>query len=267
MNLNTAPAALKEFIAETVDDVKRMLGNELVAVLLHGSLAMGSFYIPKSDIDLLVIADDMPQEVGRRLYDVFARAHQRRPYAGGLEVSVIPRAAAAEPVNPMPYFVHFSETTTGFKPYEDGHLPVDADLIAHLMVAKTRGVNLYGPSPAQVIGEVSWPDYLASVRADIDWILADENILASPCYCVLNLCRWAMMIALPQKQAVSSKEEAAQWALAHPPMPLRRVVEQALLTYRSTDWPRDAAARRLAGGPWSKADLLGFRDWVRARSS
>lgn len=54
---------------ECDDDIRRFakglmelfieeLGRQLIGIYLHGSLAMGSYYRPKSDIDLLVVVQD-----------------------------------------------------------------------------------------------------------------------------------------------------------------------------------------------------------------
>lgn len=225
---------------------------------------MGSFYPPKSDIDLLVIVDELSEREGRILYERLAHHHDCRPYAGGLEVSIIRRRDAQYPKHPVPSLLHFSETTRGFQEYRDGNPPTDGDLIAHLMVARQRGVSLLGPRPEIAIGDLCWTDYLSSVRADIDWILEDENLLTSPYYGVLNLCRWAMMQAGPQG-LVPSKEEAGVWALSHLPAFTREVVSQALAACRAPDWPGTIVGRQTAGGPWARSSLIDFRNAMRAR--
>lgn len=142
LRLDTAPGELRAFVDGIARDTQTLLGNRLAAVILHGSLAMGSFYPPKSDIDLLILVHDLPEAAGPILYDLLARHHAARPYAGGLEASVILVADARAPYHPVPYLVHFSETTTGFRSWQDGALPMDEDLVAHLTVARHRGVSL-----------------------------------------------------------------------------------------------------------------------------
>jgi streptomycin 3"-adenylyltransferase len=264
MSLYTADEILRTYIADVVDELRRELGDRLSAVILHGSLAMGTFHAPKSDVDLLVVVEDLSADQALRLYGVFGRLHSRRPYAGGLEVSVIRAADAKSPKHPLPFLVHFSETTTGLQPWHDGRPPVDEDLIAHLTVAKHRGRSLHGAAPGDVIGDLSWADYLTSVRGDIDWILEDENILKSPYYGILNLCRWAMMMEVADR-IVPGKEEAGIWARSHLPKTLAPIVAQALAAYRGSDWPRTIGERQLLGGPWSRPSLIEFRNYMRSR--
>lgn len=152
--LNTADQEFRVFIEAVVDDLRSEVGDSLSAVILHGSLAMGSFHAPKSDIDLLVLVRDLSSSQAGGLYNLFERHHARRPYVGGLEASVIRAGDAKSPRHPLPYLVHFSETTTGWQPWQGEELPVDEDLIAHLTVAKHRGLSLYGPDPADIIGEL-----------------------------------------------------------------------------------------------------------------
>lgn len=263
-SLDTADKKLRAYIAGVVDELRSMLGDRLSAVILHGSLAMGTFRAPKSDVDLLVLVEDLTADQARGLYSLFERHHSRRPYAGGLEVSVIRAADARSPEHPLPSLVRFSETTTGWQAWHDGNPPADEDLIAHLMVAKHHGRSLHGPAPGDAIGDPPWADYLTSVRGDIDWILEDENILESPYYGILNLCRWAMMEKAADR-IVPGKEEAGVWAMSHLPQGLKEIVAQALAAYRGSDWPQTIRDRQLSGGPWDRTPLIRFRDYMRSR--
>jgi streptomycin 3"-adenylyltransferase len=257
-----APPEIAGFLDGLVQETSRRLGPDLAGVVLHGSLAMRSYYPPKSDLDLLIIVSDLAEEGRESLYRLLAEHHARRPYEAGLEVSAIRAADAHAPRHRLPYLVHFSESTTGVQAFDGGALPTDPDLVAHLMVGRTRGVSLYGPPPAELIGVVRWADYVAAVAHDIDELLAGEAILAAPRYAVLNLCRWAMMGAA-DRPLVPSKEEAALWALEHAPVRHRALIAQALAAYRSAEPVTLGEALRLAGGPWDRQALLGFRDWAR----
>ena len=123
MGLETVPRELQTFVERVVDDIRNHFSDQLVSVILHGSLAMGSFYVPKSDIDLLVIVNGLSEPQSRIFYDLLERHHAGRPYAGGLEVNVIRSQDAKFPKHPMPFLVHFSETTTGPQEYRNGNPP------------------------------------------------------------------------------------------------------------------------------------------------
>ena len=46
---------IRKFVLDRVDTLKNQLCDNLVGIYLHGSVAMGSYYRPKSDIDLIVV--------------------------------------------------------------------------------------------------------------------------------------------------------------------------------------------------------------------
>ncbi len=46
---------IREYILGLVEMLKSKLDDNLAGVYLHGSLAMGSYFPPKSDIDLIIV--------------------------------------------------------------------------------------------------------------------------------------------------------------------------------------------------------------------
>ena len=69
-------------IKESTDQIIERLGllRGVVGVYLHGSLAMGGFYRPKSDLDLLVVVDSPLTDEHRRSLatDMLGRNNVRR---------------------------------------------------------------------------------------------------------------------------------------------------------------------------------------------
>ena len=139
-----ADADVRSWVGAVVADVERALGETVVAVFLHGSLAMGSYYRPKSDVDLLVvvdggIADPVRRELAVRLLGRF----EGRPTVGGLEVSVVQERDVAEFVHPLPYEAHFSERWADEIAHGgSGPRGRDTDLASHCAAARSRGVAL-----------------------------------------------------------------------------------------------------------------------------
>jgi Domain of unknown function (DUF4111)/Nucleotidyltransferase domain len=259
---STAPHSLMDYIDDYCRNVRNLVANEVTSIILHGSLAMGSFHPPKSDIDILIVAEDLSERQSQYLYEVSERYHAARSIAGGLEVNAVRRRDAESPRHPTPSLLRFSETTNRPSLRPDGQLPMDEDLIAHLAVSRYRGIALFGPHPSQVIGEVPWDDYMTSIAGDVSWILKEENIASSPYYGILNLCRWAMMRS-SEERIVPSKGEGGIWGLSNLPHSMRGLIQQALAAYRSDAWPRDIQERQTMGGPWNRTSLLSFRDEFR----
>ncbi|UCD83524.1 MAG: nucleotidyltransferase domain-containing protein [Deltaproteobacteria bacterium] len=60
MDRDTINSRLKSFARAYVDALKQTLGNDLIAVVLYGSVARGEA-TAYSDIDLLVVSDGLPE--------------------------------------------------------------------------------------------------------------------------------------------------------------------------------------------------------------
>ena len=213
----------------------------------------------KSDIDLLITFDDLSEAQSTAFYDLLKRHHDKRPYVGGLEASVIPDREAQSPTYPMPMLTFFSEQAPEPPQRVDGNLPRSDILFMNVVVARTRGVTLWGLAPEVAIGEVDWDDFLTAVENDMTMVLEGGAMLHSPFLAVLNLCRWQMIKRTPEK-IVPSKEEGGEWALTYLPSETWGIINQALAAYRSSEWPKDAHERRRAGGPWNPDELMAFRD-------
>src|SRR5215469_10085390 len=84
-----APQRITHLLDEIVAEFKHLLGENLVGVYLHGSLAMGSFNPDSSDIDFLVVAKEKlpPQKRGEVAVTMIGLS-EKAP-AKGLEMSIL----------------------------------------------------------------------------------------------------------------------------------------------------------------------------------
>ena len=257
---------IKEFVNGVVQVFKDSIPEKLEAVFLHGSLAMGSFYPPKSNIDLLIVVNsplnlDEQKLIYARLIDLT----DNRSITGFLELSVVLSDQARQPKHPIPYELHFGEDfpdkiRNGEFDYDKAK-GNDPDLAAHFTLTKNRGIPLFGPPPKQILGDIPWQDYLDSVLDDLGWILDDKNILTSPFYGVLNCCRVLEMLEKGEG-TVSSKEGGALWALDALPAEHHNIIRFALERYKSGK-SVSSEQRQKAGVEWPEDKLLKFRDYVR----
>lgn len=242
---------LRRWVEAIVD---RLAQLDASSVLLHGSLAMGSFFRPKSDVDLLVVAKSSLAEAARRSLAVdLVELFDQRPIIGGVEVSVVQREELESFSHPMPYDFHFSEKwVEDVRAGGSGPRGTDGDLAAHCTMARVRGVALLGPPPASVIGEVPREAYLDAVMDDARWII-DGGVLESPFYGVLNLCR-CLQLVTDDPDLPPSKDEGGRWALHNLPSEHRPIISEALECYRSQ---ADVAPnlRSLHGHRWDAQPL------------
>ncbi len=256
-------------IGRWVEGIDALIAESLPAVsavYLHGSLAMGSYYRPKSDVDLLVVVDAIPKDPARRALAVgLLDAFDRRPIVGGVEMSVLHRRQAQAFVHPSPYEFHFSEKwVEDVRRGGSGPRGVDPDLAAHCTMAQRRGLALHGADATHVIGRVPSAAFLDSITDDFEWIV-NGGILESPFYGVLNVCR-VLQIVTGQPRLPPSKEEGARWALDALPVQHHQIIAESLECYRSaTAAPVDE--RRVHGHRWDQQALVALAAYARRQLS
>lgn len=255
------PQGVRDQVEGYTGAVRRVLGENLVGIYLHGSLAIGCPIPVPKDIDLLFITQHgLSTETKRLMADLVlawsavARAGVARP----LEVHFLSRENLLPWRHPTPYDFHYSEDWRGrlseqlasgeWRTWNDRQA-VDPDLAAHLTVTLHRGVTLFGPPPAELIPPIPPADYLAAIQFDVanaaDWITSN------PVYGVLNLCRVAWYV---EAGKISSKEEAGHWGSQALPADVARTVSQALAAYRGEE-----------SGQFDPGDLASFVAYTQRR--
>lgn len=157
---------IRRHVEDMVKALRDLLSPDLTGVYLHGSLAMGSFYRPKSDIDVLVVVP-MPYQVH------YSEEWHDRIVAGEVDYAA------------------------------DG---TDLDLIAHVTHLVQRGVTLHGAPHLEVFGVPPWSAYLDAVMADFRWLLDDEHVAETPYYAVLSICRTLQLMSGNERRVRSKDE-------------------------------------------------------------
>ncbi len=263
--LDSYASEVRDFVFAVRDFICVTLGADGVGVYLHGSLAMGSFYPPKSDIDILAVTPSALGDARRvRLLMGLAALSDKRPIFGDIEFSAITKEAALAPKHPLPFEAHYSSAhkekiNTGA--YAHDPAARDPDLAAHITVTRARGIALFGPPPREAFGQVPWTDYIAAILDDLDWILQPGNLSVSPYYGVLNCCRVLAALKLGPG-TIMSKDEGGAWALETLSYEYHAIIEQALEAYRAHVPVHSEKERCTFGGPWSAEALLRFGDFV-----
>ena len=199
-----------------VERVREVVGEDVVGVYLHGSLALGCFNPALSDLDVLVVEKrPLTAEQRQALAPLLARA-------GRIEISFLVEASLRPWRHPAPYDLHYSSKAGLVGPGED------EDLAAHFTVARRAGVALLGPPATDVFPDVPWEDYEDSLRRDLAWSREHGTEL----YAVLSPARiWATLTG----RAVHSKASGAEWALERAPEEFRPLLSRALDAYLNGD--------------------------------
>ncbi|TMV46254.1 DUF4111 domain-containing protein [Paenibacillus mesophilus] len=248
-----------------VERLRKELDDRLEGVYLHGSLATGSYYRPKSDFDMIVVADGkLEAGLAESVGIAIAEEAETRPTVGNVELSVITADTARQVPKAMPYEVHYStnwhEKIMNREVDYDGER-TDPDLLSHLTYVAKRGICLYGKPIREVFSTVEWLHFMESVLDDFTWIVEDDHIVETPFYGVLNICR-VLQLTSEDGENVYSKDEGGEWGLSHLPEQFHPIIRQALDMYRSSE-PVSEEQRRRGGKEWDEAALHAFRDYAK----
>jgi mannose-6-phosphate isomerase-like protein (cupin superfamily) len=218
--------------------LRRLLGDDLVAVYLIGSGALGGVAPAVSDVDIVAVCTTaLPGERRRAVLDGLATLAMTWPLRG-LELVLYAREAVAAPAR-RPRF----EANLNVGPRMPYHLSLDpADEPAHwflldLSILRDHGRALAGPPPREVVGPIPRPWLLEAVRDSLAWHQAHEPDLAQS---VLNACRGWRFAA---EGGWSSKRDAAAWAMARADDP---ATVEAALAVRAGDRARPLDPARVA---------------------
>lgn len=245
----------KTLMNNLTSDFISVLGNKLVGIYIHGSIAFGCFRWECSDVDFLAVVSqplsmDEKAALVRRILARVPEAPEK-----GIEMSVVTEAVCRDFVYPTPYELHFSNGhLDAYRADVEGHCQrlcgADPDLAGHFAVTRAKGIAWHGRPIGEVFGEVPREALLASIRSDI-MDAQDEGIGENPVYYVLNLCR---VIACQEQELLLSKKEGGEWGIQNLPQDHRPVIQSALDAYTE-------------GTKVTEFGLVSFRDYALARIS
>lgn len=258
-------ADIKQFVLDLVNLLENELSDNLIGIYLHGSLAMGCYYRPKSDLDIIVVVQNqIGVDVAKKTGIAIAKQAEKRPTTGNVELSIIVADTAKNIPVHVPFELHYStewhdKTLNGDIEYDS--TKTDIDLLSHLMYIQQRGIVLSGKPINEVFGKYNWQHFMGAVIDDFEWILEDEHILETPFYGILNICR-VLQLLNEDSHTVHSKDEGGEWGLENLPAEFRPLIQKALDVYRSSDDVNEAQ-RRTGGQDWNKNKLLAFRDYAK----
>lgn len=232
-NYDTVSVNIKNQIEQVREIWSRHLGEDLIGVYIHGSLALGAFQEGVSDIDILIL-------IGRRLTRTQRLAiaadileADRNPCP--LEMSAIRIDDLWPWKHPVSCQFHYSEYwTERYRTLmKDGaeecfivdHEFEDADIACHVKLTRQCGIRVCGKEIAEVFPEVPEEDFWQSIRRDID----DYDFNAyQPEYFASNILILGRILSYKKEGRILSKYEGGLWTLAHVPEAYRYIIGNAL---------------------------------------
>jgi len=209
------------------------LGQDVVGVYLGGSLALGGFFPPASDVDVLVAtARRLPDRAVGRLRRLHGALAAEGGWAARLEVVYLPLAALRrfDPDDARRYPVGASDRR--FLLGRQG-----ATWVLDRWVVREHGLVVRGPAPRELIDPIGPEQLRAAVRSSLDrhWALVEQDTgwlrpRNYQAFAVLTMCRALYVL---EHGALVSKPAAAAWAGRRLAPPWPALVDRAL------DWRAD----------------------------
>ena len=213
----TCHSDIKKQIDDIINGLAPLLQSNFTGAYLGGSMALGSFDVKTSDIDLTVIINNGLTLSDKIKITSFLLSVNKKPCP--LEITFILREALFSSQNPLTYMffcdywikTHEKIVLGGEKAQElFDSIYSDSDNITELKLIKQSGIYLYGIPVNEL-----FPD----VRNDLFWDLlytqATESYVESEnefqsAFKVLQLCR---IFAYKKAGEMLSKPKAAEWVL------------------------------------------------------
>lgn len=210
---------------------KEILGNNLLGIYMHGSVAMGCFNPQRSDLDLLLVVErSVPKQEKLKFLRELVKLNEEAP-AKGIELSIVKKEVCNPFVYPTPYELHFSAMYMKWiqenpEDYVEKMNGTDKDLAAHVTIINYCGGGLYGAAIKDIFGEVSKSHYIDSIWNDVKH--AKQDIISNSMYLTLNLCR---VLGYLKENLILSKKTGGEWALVSVSKEYHALIQRAILCY------------------------------------
>lgn len=197
-----------QLIDELLERTKDVLGSDLEAMYLFGSLVGGDFDMQKSDIDLLVIVKDVISESQlhklKTMYESFVKSNPE--WENRIEVAYVS-------IEGMRHFKSKTNTIARISPGEPLHLrDMDINWLLDWHMVQNQGMTIYGPPPNTYIPRISDEEYVQSILSILPEHQASSlqaKHKGYQAYIVMSFCR--NLYAIKHAKQVS-KIAGARWA-------------------------------------------------------
>jgi predicted nucleotidyltransferase len=201
-----------EVLARVASDLAEVLGDDLLSLALHGSLALGDFAPGRSDLDVLaVMATDPTSATLSVLTEVHARLDTDFPeWSGRVEVGYI----SAEAVEAIVQGTDESRPMIRISPGEPLH---EVEASRHYVLSWAAAIQadqpIAGAAPSTVLPAIDRrlirEVIILHVRAWPEWV-QDMQAVGAQAYAVLTLCRAAESLATGRQVSKLAAAEAGR---------------------------------------------------------
>ena len=222
---------VNEVLHLVLTETHEVLGKQFMGLYLYGSLSSGDFHPNASDIDYLVVTQDiLPENIIVQLEDMHNRIWAiGNKWTERLECSYIPKK----------HLSRYEKTDVEYPTVNEHKFylaPHGSDWIIQRHIIREHGIALTGPDPKTLIEPVAPDDIRRAVRGILqEWwfpMLDDPSWLRTHgseyhAFAVLTMCR--ALHAL-EHGTIVSKPVAAKWAQRKLREKWTPVIENSLAT-------------------------------------
>jgi hypothetical protein len=219
---------VNEVATRLLEGARTVLGSNMVAMYLYGSLAWGDFDPTSSDIDFVTVTREPLDETTFR---ALAAMHAAVTASGSrwshdIEGYYLPLANVRRWSPDQPPVPRIERGDTSALYWTHQH----SDGVIQRHQVRERGIVLAGPQPSELIDPVSPAQLREAVAALIppweEWLTGPDSLRGNGGhnFAVLTLARMLYTLSTGE---VASKPAAASWAVATLPAPLARLVDRA----------------------------------------
>lgn len=222
---------ITDLLNEILERMQSVLGDTLVGLYLHGSVATGDFEPESSDVDLLAaIRQDLNEAQFNALQTMHLDVVAKYPFWDNrIEIAYVSLDA-------LKVFKTQRHKLGIISPGEPFHI-VDAgkEWLMNWYMVQEQGVTLFGPPPQTIIYPISKDEFVQSIRDSVAaWRTYDvysETVShrGAQAYAILTVCRGLYTHRYGEQV---SKRQAAEWAQQELP-------EWASLIQNALIWRRD----------------------------
>ncbi len=234
-NYETLSASVKEQINKMANIWVDSLGDSLIGIYLHGSIALNCFVEGSSDIDILIVSDrkisrDERLAIAKRIIEI---DYKPSP----LEMSAIWINDLKPWKYPTPCQFHYSDYwTEKYNKMLSGEIKesfiidedfTDEDIACHVNLINQSGICIYGKEVKDVFPLVPEKDFWNSISSDIEM---DFNAL-NPRYFVSNILSLGRVLSYKYEKKILSKYDAGIWTLNHVPERFKYIIDNSIKSW------------------------------------
>lgn len=248
-SFDTISVSVREQIRQLTAIWEKHLGDALVGVYIHGSMALGRFREGVSDLDALIVSARRIPKPQRLAITRDILCLDCRPCP--LELSAIRTDDLKPWHHPTRCQYHYSDYhRENYERLLSGELseyPLvdqdfeDPDIACHVRLTRQRGIRVCGKPIDEVFPEVPEADFVDSLCRDVE---SYDFHAYQPRYFASNILGLGRILSYLKERRILSKYDAGIWAAGYVPEACRPIVESALRAwYADEPMPETDPAR------------------------